>query len=88
MTRDDILAIVTRHICEAGEGLSPSAIDSARSMKDFGLSSLDVVEVVSRSMRELKVTVPRSDLRHLSNINGLVDLLHRSIAARNQEEMD
>ena len=46
-------------------------------MKDLGINSLDIVEVVSCSMRELKVKVPRSELSKLTNIDGLVDLLYR-----------
>jgi acyl carrier protein len=46
-------------------------------MKDLGASSLDLVEIVSLSMRELKVKVPRSELATLNNIGGLVDLLYR-----------
>jgi acyl carrier protein len=59
------------------EGLPVEAIDPARSMRDYRVNSLDVVEVVSRSMRELKVKVPRAELRKLSNINALIDLLYQ-----------
>lgn len=82
MKRDEILAVVTKHISEAMEGLNASAVDPARAMADYGLSSLDIVEVVSRSMSELKVKIPRSDLRNVQTINGLVDLLHRSLLDR------
>jgi acyl carrier protein len=60
---------------DAVDGLEASKIDPARSMKDLGANSLDIVEVVSRSMRELKVKVPRSELSKLTNINELVDTL-------------
>jgi acyl carrier protein len=45
-------------------------------MKDLGANSLDIVEVVSLSMREIRVKVPRSELNKLTDIGGLVDLLH------------
>ncbi len=51
-------------------------IDPAKSMKELGANSLDIVEVVSCAMRELKVKVPRSELSKLTNINGLVDQLY------------
>ena len=35
-------------------------------------------------MRELKVKVPRSELKNLQNINELVDLLHQVIEGKNQ----
>lgn len=84
MTHDAILAVVARNISETVEGLSASAVDPARSMTDYGLGSLDVVEVVSRSMRDLQVTVPRTELRRLTTIGGLVDLLYRSTAERGE----
>ena len=78
MTRQDVLAIVKKHIVDVGEGLTADQIDPAVSMKDLGINSLDIVEVVSCSMREMKVKVPRSELSRLTNIDELVDLLHRS----------
>lgn len=75
MDRQHILSVVTRHLLEALDDLDLAPIDTTKSMKDLGANSLDIVEVVSRSMRELKIKVPRSELAKLSNIDGLVDLL-------------
>jgi acyl carrier protein len=76
MTREHVFAVVTRHLANAVDELDAAAIDGSRSMKDYGANSLDIVEVVSASMRELKVKVPRSELNTLKNIDGFVDLLH------------
>ena len=57
-------------------GSTPATIDPMRSMKDYGANSLDIVEVVSGAMRELKVKVPRTELNKLTNVDGLVGLLH------------
>jgi acyl carrier protein len=78
MTRADVLTVVAKHLASAVDNLDPAVIDPARSMKDYGANSLDIVEVVSGAMRELKVKVPRSELNKLTNIDGLVDLLHAS----------
>jgi acyl carrier protein len=75
MNREHVLKVVSKHLMDAVDGLEESKIDPARSMKDLGANSLDIVEVVSRSMRELKVKVPRSELSKLTNINELVDTL-------------
>ena len=56
--------------------------DPSKSMKDLGANSLDMVEVVSCAMRELKVKVPRSELTRLTNVDGLVDRSFTSTAAR------
>jgi acyl carrier protein len=76
VTRDDVLMIVKKYLVEAVEELDPAQIEPSMSMKDLGANSLDIVEVVSCSMRELKVKVPRSELSKLTNIGDLVNLLY------------
>ena len=76
MTREEVLAVVARHLAASVDGLDAKTIDPQRSMKDYGANSLDIVEVVSGAMRELKVKVPRTELNKLTNLDGLVTLLH------------
>jgi polyketide biosynthesis acyl carrier protein len=76
MFRAEIEAVVKKYLMEVVDDLKEEEIDTTKSMKDLGANSLDIVEVVSCSMRELKVKVPRSELSKLTNIDGLVDLLH------------
>jgi acyl carrier protein len=70
------MEVVVKHLVEAVDGLTPEKVDPKLSMKDLGANSLDIVEVVSSSMRELKIKIPRSELVKLTNVDGLVDLLH------------
>jgi acyl carrier protein len=77
--RDDVLAVVKRHLVDTVEGIDSAQVDPAKSMKDLGANSLDIVEVVSCSMRELKVKIPRAELNRLTNIDELVDLLHKTV---------
>ena len=84
MTREDVLEVVTRHLVDTIEELEGVEIDPAKSMKDLGANSLDIVEVVSCSMRELKVKVPRAELNKLENINQLVELLHKTVQEKEQ----
>ena len=76
MSKEHVFAVVKKHLMQTVDGLAEDAITSEKSMKELGANSLDIVEIVSVSMRELKVKVPRSELSKLSNIGGLVDLLH------------
>ena len=76
MTRDAILAVVKKYMLEVVAELTEDRIDTSRSMKELGANSLDIVEVVSCTMRELRIKVPRSELSKLTNVDGLVDLLH------------
>jgi acyl carrier protein len=84
MTREDVLAVVVKHLANAVDGIDAATVDPTRSLKEYGANSLDIVEVVSGAMRELKVKVPRSELNKLTNIDGLVGLLHDSKAAAAQ----
>lgn len=79
MEREEIASIVRRYVAEVIGEVTESDIDMSGSMKDLGATSLDVVQVVSLTMRELKVKVPRSELGKLTNMDGLVDLLHASM---------
>ena len=79
MEREEVVSVVRKHLADVVGDLKPSDIDTSRSMKDLGATSLDIVEVVSLTMRELKVKVPRSELSKLTNMDGLADLLYASI---------
>lgn len=61
------------HVCVGLEHL-----DFTKSMKDYGISSLDNVEIVSMTTRSLKVKVPRAELLKATNINELVDVIERA----------
>jgi acyl carrier protein len=65
--------VVIKHIKLNSSGLENAAIDPSLSMADYGISSLDIVETVSSSMRELRIRIPRRELANLNNINDLVD---------------
>ena len=56
MTREEVLAVVARHLASSVDGLDPKIIDPQRSMKDYGANSLDIVEVVSGAMRVKRST--------------------------------
>ena len=82
ISREQVLDVVLEHLTDTVEELEGVEIDPSRSMMDLGANSLDIVEVVSCSMRELKIKVPRSELNKLENINQLVDLLLDSVKER------
>jgi acyl carrier protein len=83
-TKEDILEIVKEHLMDNLEDLDDSDFDPDKSMKDMGANSLDIVEVVSCTMRDLKVKVPRSELSKLSNVTDLVNLLYKVVQEKAQ----
>lgn len=84
MTREHVLEVVMRNLVDTIEELEGVEIDPTKSMRDLGANSLDIVEVVSLSMRELKVKIPRSELNKLTNIHELVELLHATVKEKEQ----
>jgi len=77
ITKDEVIEVVKKNVLDNLEDINKDDITAEKSMKNLGANSLDIVEVVSCSMRDLKITVPRSDLIEMKNIGELVDLLHR-----------
>jgi len=73
MTREEVAAVIKKHILDNLEDLEENDINTAKSMKDFGANSLDIIEVVSCSMRELKIKIPRTELADITTIDQLTD---------------
>lgn len=73
MDKEQIIEVITRNLIENLDDIDPASINPEGSMRDYGANSLDIIEVVSCSMRELKIKVPRSELADIQNINQLAD---------------
>lgn len=73
MTRDDVVAIIQKHIVEQIDGVDPEDLEFAESFQDFGATSLDMLEVVMASMREMEIKVPRAELAEVETIGELAD---------------
>ncbi len=73
MTREQVIEVIKKNIVENLDDLEESDIDPKKSMKDYGANSLDMIEVVSTSMRELNIKIPRAELADIVNIDQLAD---------------
>ena len=78
MDRAQILDGVVKQLRNNVDGLEETEIDPALSMAEYGATSLDIVEVVSASMRDLGLRIPRTRLGKLKNIGDLVDLFYEA----------
>jgi acyl carrier protein len=56
--------------------------DESASMQDLGADSLEIVEVASRTMKSLRIRVPRTELSKARTIGELLDLLEATAAAK------
>jgi len=73
MTKEEVVEVIKENILDNLEDIEESELDNDRPMKEFGANSLDIIEVVSTSMRELKIKIPRAELAEIATINELAD---------------
>ena len=73
MTKQEVIDVIKKNIAENLDDIDAADIDPAKSMKDYGANSLDIIEVVSCSMRDLDIRIPRSELADIGNIDQLAD---------------
>lgn len=81
MSREEIFSVLKENIVKVIEGTQDITIKESDSMKDYGADSLEMVEVVSRSMKQLKTKVRRTELSKAANLGDLIDMFE---AAANQ----
>jgi acyl carrier protein len=81
ITRDEMFAVVKSNIQEIIEGSKGIEIKETDSMRDYGADSLEIVEVVSRSMKALRIKVPRTELSGARSLKDLLDLFEKFAAA-------
>ena len=80
MNKQDVQNLVLKNMKMNIDNLEGLEIDTQKSMAAYGASSIDMIEVVAASMRNLKIRVPRTKLITLKNIDELVDTLHEYVA--------
>jgi len=76
MTKNEVFGVLKKYIMEQLEDeVEESDITINKSMLDLGANSLDIVEIVSNTMRELEIKVPRDELAKINSMDGLVDIM-------------
>jgi acyl carrier protein len=73
MDKGQVIEVIKKNILKNLEDIKEGDIDPKKSMKDYGANSLDMIEIVSCSMRELNIKIPRSELTDIKNIDELAD---------------
>jgi acyl carrier protein len=82
MTRQEMFDILAKNMAVVIPGFKDQALTDASSLvNDFGADSLQVVEIVSRTMRAASVRMKRTELNKAKNIGELIDMLCAAQAA-------
>ncbi|MEM7411006.1 MAG: phosphopantetheine-binding protein [Myxococcota bacterium] len=81
MNREEIFEVIKSSIRLVIDGADNRDIVESDSMADYGADSLEIVEVVSRSMKETRIKVPRTELSTAENLGDLLDLFEKAQAS-------
>lgn len=76
-TRQEIFEVIKGNIKEILENVKDEDITEEQTLKNLGADSLEIVEIVSRSMKQLKIKVSRTELAQLKNLGELVSLFEK-----------
>ena len=77
MEREQLFDTVKTVIRRVVPELKDAEIKEEHSMSNLGADSLQIIEVVSRTMKETRIKVPRAELAGAQNIKGLLDLFEK-----------
>lgn len=82
MTRAQIFEVVQTNFQLVVGDLPSGGMAEHTSMADYGADSLQIVEVVSRSMKQLKLKVRRIELSEARTLGDLLDLFEKAAAEK------
>lgn len=77
MNREEIFNVIKKNVKEILENVKDEEITEEQTLKNLGADSLEIVEIVSRSMKQLKIKVSRTELASLKNLGELVSLFEK-----------
>ncbi|MHB8067838.1 MAG: phosphopantetheine-binding protein [Desulfobaccales bacterium] len=75
------MAVVIKNVKEMLPDLEKVGVDLNKTYRELDINSLDLVEIVTGTMRELKVKVPINELTTVKTTNDLVDKLFKAASA-------
>lgn len=73
MTRDEVAQIIENNMIEHLDGIEQEDLEMAESFRDLGANSLDMLDIVTSTMRELEIKIPRSELAEIESVDQLTD---------------
>jgi len=76
VTKAEIMDVLLTNLQATVPDLKDVRVEPHQSMTEVGAKSLDVVDVVSTTMRQLKVKIAREDLAKIKTVGALVDALY------------
>lgn len=75
-TVDEIREVILEQVRDVIDGMDEIEIDTSKRMSEYGAESLDILEVVGSSAREVGVRATREDLAGVESIDDLAQRFH------------
>ena len=84
MTRNDVLTMVVNNVKEVVPQFQGTETELNKPYRELNIKSLDLVEIVTRIIREMQVKIPVAEFAKISTTSGLVDYLFK---VKNESQM-
>lgn len=77
MSRKEVLELLVKNLKKAIPEFADDDLDTSKSYQELGVSSLELVEVVTRTTKELRLNVPFQELAKVRTTDDLADVIMR-----------
>lgn len=78
MTRNEIFSVLQSNLRARIGELRGRTILETNGLRELGANSLEIMEVITVSMEQLKIAVPREQLLQTRDLAGVLDLFERA----------
>lgn len=78
MTRPEMFDVLKENLRATVESVNEDEFVESANLLDLGADSLEILEVAVRTMKQLGVRVPRTELSGANNIGDLLTLYERA----------
>ncbi|BCG49553.1 acyl carrier protein, PedN homolog [Candidatus Profftella armatura (Diaphorina cf. continua)] len=75
MTKNDIFNIIKKNILDTLPKISPNIISYKKKLIDLGANSVDRIEIIIMSMKDLNIKIPLLNFSKVSTIEDLINVL-------------
>lgn len=77
MNREELLGLLVSNLKKAVPEFAGEDLDTSKTYQELGVSSLELVEVVTRTTKELRLNLPFQELAKVRNTDDLADVILR-----------
>ncbi len=75
MTREEVIGLLVKNLKKSIPEFEGEDLDTSRSYRDLGVSSLELVELVAGASKEMGVKLPPDALSSVTSTDDLADVL-------------